>query len=82
MSNDYNQPTDFWAIAALKSTEPVTVRRHFWVDGVLQEFNADFDSIENATLYLSGNQYHSAKIFNFQGNVIREYGLPNTETYA
>ena len=63
-------------------TEKHFVRRHFWQNGILQVIDEEFESVEDAMLYLMGNTYASAKMFNEKGEVVHQVGAATLDTYA
>jgi len=59
------------------------VKRHKWVNGILESFNHVFDSFEDANVFASSAEGDTIKIYDENGQLVQEVNQTvKQESYA
>jgi hypothetical protein len=58
------------------------VKLHRWHNGELRTLDAEFEHLEDALEYVSTTEFHQAKVYDDQGQLVHEAGPAAGESYA
>jgi len=58
------------------------VKTHHWLSGTLRSREYFFETLEEALTFISGTEYHAAKVFDEEGRLVHERVGQVSTTYA
>ena len=61
---------------------PHMVKRHKWINGMLESYNHFFNSLEEAKAFANGADADTAKVYDENGQLLHEVQPSTQNTYA